>query len=361
MKKSLKFSFIIAVYDPPEDLFRACLDSLLAQKEINFEIVAVNDGSTNDALDILFEYDRRYPGIFKIVTQENKGNGPAKKAGIENASGQYLWIVDQDDRVRPNCVKFFVDALERQEADQIVFKCALVDISEKEKPFPECGELQFREVSKEYVLANGYRAFWKRIVRKELVDKAAVDIPRSVHDDWPTTLRWTLESRKILVCESINYFWVQNNRSITHSKYYTPEFMKSSLKTCELLHAHAMAFPEFRKWILLEIFRSVRANLKRINISKGLSEANDPVVKQSFETLEREYNLWLDRYSEEDKTLVFLYDEARSGLLKHIKQLNGEISRLKKKCKALEKSRSYRLTKPFRFLAKYLRRMVGRK
>ena len=135
-----KFSFVIPVYNPPENLFRRCLESCLDQEGVAFEIVVVNDGSTNNVGEILDEYASRHPGIFKIVTQENKGNGPAKKAGLENASGEFLWVIDNDDRVRPNCIKRLVDALEQYGADQILFKAVRVEIADLDRPFPPCDD-----------------------------------------------------------------------------------------------------------------------------------------------------------------------------------------------------------------------------
>ena len=334
--RAVQFSFVIAVYNPLEDLFRRCLDSCLSQEGVDFEIVAVNDGSTNNAAIILDEYAHRYPGIFKIVTQENKGNGPAKKAGIENASGEFLWIVDQDDRVRPNCIKPLVDALEQYGADQVLFKAVRVDEADVDRAFPPCSDCSFRLVSKEYVFASGCRAFWKRIVRKSVVDKSNVDIPFSPQDDRPTTIRWTLESSKILELDCVNYFWMQNSGSITHFKYYKPEFLKSALKTLELLHKHSEDFPEFKRWIVLEIFRSARANLARLRQSKKMPEARTEAVQQQFREIESEYDSWLGRYSDDDKMFVFAYDEATASLKTTIKGLTRKIRIMESEVRAPE-------------------------
>ena len=323
-----KFSFVIPVYNPPENLFRRCLESCLDQEGVAFEIVVVNDGSTNNVGEILDEYASRHPGIFKIVTQENKGNGPAKKAGLENASGEFLWVIDNDDRVRPNCIKRLVDALEQYGADQILFKAVRVEIADLDRPFPPCDDPVLKLVSKEYVFASGIRAFWKRVVRKTLVDKCHVDIPRSFHDDWPTTMRWTLEAEKTIEMDCVNYFWIQNSSSITHTKYSRPELLKSSLKTLELFQKWSEDFPQFKRWMVLEIFRSARANLNRVRQSKKMPEAKTIAVQNLFKELETEYNTWLGKYSDEDKILVIAYDEATASLRKSVKDLTCKVRAL---------------------------------
>ena len=350
-----KFSFVIAVYNPPEDLFRRCLDSCLSQEGVDFEIVAVNDGSTNNAANVLDEYAHRHLGVFKIVTQENKGNGPAKKAGIENASGEFLWLVDQDDRVRPNSIRPLVDALEQHGADQVLFKAVRVDEADADRPFPLCSGFAFRLVSREYVFASGCRAFWKRIVRKSVVDKSNVDIPFSPQDDRPATIRWTLESSKILETDCVNYFWIQNSASITHAKYYRPEFLKSSLKTLELLHKHSEDFPEFKRWMVLEIFRCARANLKRLRQSRKMPEAKTPAVQQQFRALEAEYGSWLNRYSDDDRMFVFAEDEATASLKTRVKSLTCKVRVMEAVAKKAENVFGRRLSRwMYRLLEKAL-------
>jgi glycosyltransferase involved in cell wall biosynthesis len=366
MNNAPKFSFVMGVFNPPEDLFRACLESCLEQEGVDYEIVVVNDGSTNNVLEILAEYDNRFPGVFKIVNQSNKGVGPAKMAGIANASGEYLWLVDADDRVRPNCVKSLVAACDEFGADQLVVGFEAENIKNKYVPFSPC-EYVFHEVSKEYVFGRGYRAFWKRIVRKSLVQQCNVEIPLSIQEDRATTTRWVCESRKIIVTSAVVYKYLQNPESITKQKFFAPQFMEASLRTLELLREHAISYPQYRKWLVLEIYKCAWANLKRISDSKKMPQGRCSEMIVMFDEVERKYRDWLAELPEADKDLVYVYDDARAKLLKGIKGLRGEVKRLSDECKALKqqlklvkKSKSYRYTKPLRLLAKFLRQIVGR-
>lgn len=101
----VKFSIIIPVYNTEQYLSRclnSCLDQDLSSTE--YEIIAVNDGSTDGCLELLMDYENRYPNIH-VFTQENKRQGAARNLGLKKAKGKYIWFVDSDDRIAPNCLK----------------------------------------------------------------------------------------------------------------------------------------------------------------------------------------------------------------------------------------------------------------
>lgn len=77
---------------------RKCIDSLLPGGE-DVEIIIVNDGSSDNTMDIAEEYRERFPAIIKVVNKENGGHGSAVNVGIEQARGLYFKVVDSDDWV----------------------------------------------------------------------------------------------------------------------------------------------------------------------------------------------------------------------------------------------------------------------
>jgi len=90
-------SVVIPCYNSQEYM-RYCIESLLPGGE-NVELLIVNDGSSDQTADIANEYAKKYPTIIKAIHQENGGHGEAVNAGIQNASGYYLKVVDSDDWV----------------------------------------------------------------------------------------------------------------------------------------------------------------------------------------------------------------------------------------------------------------------
>ena len=98
----MNISFIVPVYNTSEYLVQ-CLDSIVAQIDIEKEIIIVNDGSTDNSLEIILDYVQRYEYI-SLVDQVNQGLSAARNAGIERAVGEYLWFVDSDDYLYSNDV-----------------------------------------------------------------------------------------------------------------------------------------------------------------------------------------------------------------------------------------------------------------
>ena len=114
-------SIIVPVYNVEKYLVR-CLASLLRQglKESEYEIICVNDGSPDNSASILAEYEIKYPNLFKVITQENKGLGAARNTGMAVAQGEYITFVDSDDYVIDNAYRFIYDQFCRDKRPDVV-------------------------------------------------------------------------------------------------------------------------------------------------------------------------------------------------------------------------------------------------
>ena len=91
-----KISVIIPVYNA-EKYLKQCISSVATQTMQDIEILAINDGSTDNSLNILDELSFRYKGKLKIFDKENGGAGSARNIGLENATGEFIKFVDADD------------------------------------------------------------------------------------------------------------------------------------------------------------------------------------------------------------------------------------------------------------------------
>ena len=99
----VKVSVIVPVYNV-EKYLRECLESLVNQTLKEIEIICINDGSEDSSLEILNEYASK-DSRFKIISQQNQGQGIARNKGIDIASGEYLQFVDPDDWVETNMLE----------------------------------------------------------------------------------------------------------------------------------------------------------------------------------------------------------------------------------------------------------------
>jgi glycosyltransferase involved in cell wall biosynthesis len=96
------------------------LDSIIAQTYQNFEVIVVDDGSTDDTIQILNEYKQsitRNDIVFKILQQENAGAPAARNHGLKNASGEYLVFFDSDDRMLPERIEKQVQKMIEEQSD----------------------------------------------------------------------------------------------------------------------------------------------------------------------------------------------------------------------------------------------------
>ena len=106
----MKLSVIVPVYNVEPFLSR-CLDSLLRQgMELGeWEVICVNDGSPDNSAGILAEYEKKHPGIFKVITQENQGLGGARNVGTALAQGEFVTYLDSDDYLVDGAYRYLLD------------------------------------------------------------------------------------------------------------------------------------------------------------------------------------------------------------------------------------------------------------
>ena len=120
----MTISAIVPVYNT-EKLVGRCIDSVIAQTYPNWELILVDDGSTDGSLGVLSEYENKDSRI-KVIHQDNAGPGLARNKGIENASGDYIVFVDSDDVIKPD----YFEKLSHETAD-VVF----IDIDQVDEDF----------------------------------------------------------------------------------------------------------------------------------------------------------------------------------------------------------------------------------
>ena len=120
----MKISAIVPVYNT-EKLVGRCIDCVIAQTYPDWELILVDDGSTDGSLSVLKEYETKDSRI-KVIHQENAGPGLARNKGIENASGDYIVFIDSDDVIKTD----YFEKLSHETAD-VVF----IDINQVDEDF----------------------------------------------------------------------------------------------------------------------------------------------------------------------------------------------------------------------------------
>lgn len=113
-----KVSIVVPVYNTGKKL-KICLDSIINQTYKNFEVILINDGSTDNSGQIC-DYYSNTDSRFIVIHKQNEGVSVARNIGINLASGYYLVFVDSDDKIKPNMLEKMVINLENSQADVLI-------------------------------------------------------------------------------------------------------------------------------------------------------------------------------------------------------------------------------------------------
>ena len=205
-------SVIVPVYNV-ENYIERCLNSIINQTYKNIEIVCVNDGSTDNSLNILNKFQKKDSRI-KIISQENQGLSEARNVGIKNSSGKYIGFVDSDDWVDLDYYEKLYNALIDSKSD---FACANTKFFDNGKiSYIKFQQNQiFSEFDKEI---DNYKngSVWDKLYKKSLfIENDIKFIKGRYFEDNIVLLQLSYYSKKVVTINSVSYYYFNNNNSIT--------------------------------------------------------------------------------------------------------------------------------------------------
>lgn len=221
----LKLSVIVPVYNVSKYLAK-CLDSLLAQDLMpeEYEIIVVNDGSTDNSGEIAKEYAETHSNIV-LINQENQGLSGARNTGIKLAQGKYIQFVDSDDYLEPNVLKTLVDKMESDNLDVLRFNYQNVNENyevyepyKEHKPFVDyrdevCDGLTF------LTERLGYACYAVQfVVKSDLLKKDGNLFKKGIYfEDTEWTPRILTQAHRITSTDFMVYNYLLRSGSITNS------------------------------------------------------------------------------------------------------------------------------------------------
>jgi len=226
-----KVSVIIPVYNV-EKYLRECLDSILSQTFKDFEVICVDDGSTDASVDILREYadnDDR----FIILKQANQGAAVARNYGMSIAKGKYLLFLDSDDVFSEMLLEKSVAKAEFFDADITIFKAMSFDTTSKIKAVMKDGITKFRLGQQKTFSHNDvsdkiFNSFlipaWNKLFKKSFVfnNKILFQEIKRYNDLFFTNKALTLATKIILLDEVLLFYRVGLKSNLQSGKDNTP-------------------------------------------------------------------------------------------------------------------------------------------
>lgn len=228
-----KFSVVIPVYNSAKYL-KKCLDSLVNQRFKDIEIIIVNDGSTDNSIEIINKYIKKYDNI-SIYSITNHGQSFARNYGLSKATGEYISFVDSDDYVNKNLFFEIDKFLKKGDYDIVLFDYCAVSQNDEilfKQKF-KCRD--YKNVTNiEYLF--GDPCPWNKVYKKKFLDKIKFKLPEGIiYEDYcyiPTLVK----SDPIIGYISKElYYYVYSDSSTTRNSIYKEKY-EDLLKATELLH-----------------------------------------------------------------------------------------------------------------------------
>lgn len=213
MKKSGLISVIIPAYNE-EKRIKKCIDSVINQTYKNLEIIIINDGSTDNTLDVLNKInDKR----LNIITIKNHGQGHARNLGIEKSTGDLITFVDSDDYIAEDMIEKLYNNMQKNNSDISI--CNILKILGNSKIKFDNYNSFFNNNNINYMISHPGPV--GRLYKKSLfIDNNIYFLEDSIYEDLATIPLVGIYAKKISNIEDYLYYYIiRANSSMNQIKY----------------------------------------------------------------------------------------------------------------------------------------------
>ncbi len=210
-KTNIKLTVVVLVYNTAEFLPQ-CFDSILNQTLQGIEIIAVDDESPDNSLEICRDYEAKYDN-FRVITQKNQGGAVAGTTGMKEAKGKYIALVDSDDFLALNAYEILYTMCEKNSADIAIGKpLRYLNERELEVILPEeqavWEEKKVIDSFTEVPTLFHDKFYWNKIFRREFVEQHKIYMPAGyLYADFLMTHKAYEFAKKIAITNDVVYFW----------------------------------------------------------------------------------------------------------------------------------------------------------
>jgi glycosyltransferase involved in cell wall biosynthesis len=244
-------SIIIPLYNN-EAYLEDCLESILAQqlKEDDYEVIIVDDGSTDQGLEIAESYKEKIKQ-FTLLQQKNQGNGIARENGLKHAKGAYIYFLDSDDYLLSNALGPLLKLAVNENLDLLRF-----DAKKTYNSFDPDEKFKFFDTKKNFEIITGLQFLaqnfygpevWHYFVKKEILTKNDIKFVKDhyIQDSFYTPLVY-LHSKRTIDTRLDVYRYRQNVHSVTKKKTdaHIKRYNKSIAYGIERIHEIRKSIPK---------------------------------------------------------------------------------------------------------------------
>lgn len=321
---TINISILVPVYNVETYLPR-CIESVLSQDFTNYELILVDDGSTDKSGKICEKYAFKYPQNIKLIHQRNSGSDAARLTGFQKASGKYVMFLDSDDYLLPNALTILYSKIEEgydivKGINRRVYSDGSYTI-ERHRIFNE------EVIGNENYLSKVINAelapyLWGGLYRKNVIqeDDFKQILSFTVGEDWLLNIAIARRVNKMICIDKEVYCYFINNNSIMQSKVCSYEYgerMKTVVESLTYNYGEEIKF-----WVKLNQVKGMISNFfipelkpNSKNYSKLISYLKDKRVNSYVKKyIDRKF-IFCIQY----KYLFFLYSFTYRILFKALK------------------------------------------
>ena len=347
----VKVSVLIPVYNVSLFLEES-ISSVLNQNLEDIELICVNDGSTDNSLEMLEEYAKKDKRV-KVFNKENGGCGSARNMALTKAGGEFIYFFDPDDRILPDTLKRAYENAVKNESDLVLFKATrfndkgvyynrtYMDLDNHFKNYVDFDNFTFTYKDiKKFVLDSPY-APWCKLYRKDFIDSYddfKFDLGVAF-DDVPFHVKSLIRANKIsFVNEYLYHYRFDNPNSVNNTSSNSFDIFKIINIVKSILEKDNKfdeLYFEFNKFLLYNInYYLVSSNSEEYfrMAKEEYSKVDLEFVNQMPDVMIKKYNLVLDHDSYEKFRYDFTcieYENKLNHLQNRYNRLSNNYSDLK--------------------------------
>ena len=248
-------SIIVPIYNA-EQYLRRCVDSILNQEYTDYELLLVNDGSTDASGDICEEYGDQDPRVI-VIQKENTGVSDSRNRALDRARGKYLQFLDSDDWITPDATRLFVRAAEEYGCDMVISDFYRV-VGERLSPKGDIEEegVLTREEFAAHMMENPadfyYGVLWNKLYRRDIVEehKLRMDTDISWCEDFMFNLEYIRYAKVFYVLHAPIYYYVKRKGSLASQGINISKTVKMKLNVFEYynnFYKHVLEEEDYEK------------------------------------------------------------------------------------------------------------------
>lgn len=217
-----KISVIVPIYNVEKYLQR-CVDSILNQTFSDYEVILVDDGSSDNSGKICDEYLKKDSRVV-VIHQENNGPGGARNTGLkwsfENSDSEWISFVDGDDWLHPNCLEFLLKGVKKHNAE--IASSPALKVSDDKKDYPnysfECTRMKSKDVLLSFSKRMEDIGVCSKLFHKELFRHIEFPVNK-LWEDMATTYKLFVNSNHCAVIDSVLYYYFINYEGTVRKKW----------------------------------------------------------------------------------------------------------------------------------------------